>query len=204
MMQWENKRLGCTAMLVALNTAVYFLIQFLPISGREMIVKELALSREGILHGAIWQLLTYQFLHETLIHLLVNMLALWFVGRFMEWELGLRRFMVLYLVGGIGGGGLQLVLQGDGAELVGASAAVCSVLVGFCTVHPQERITALVFFIIPIQLRAKTLGWGIVLVSCILAVIGWPPGIGNLAHLGGSICGFLLMRLWMRRNLGVS
>lgn len=194
-------RLGCTGVLVVLNALIYLFFQLLPWSDWEVLEKWLALSREGLSHGAVWQLLTYQFLHATIFHLVVNMLALWFVGQMMERELGLRRFLVLYLVGGAAGGVLQLIFQGAGAVLVGASAAVCSVLIGFCTLHPQQRITALIFFVIPLQVSAKVLGWGIAIISLILALVGWPPGIGNLAHLGGCIFGFLSMRLWMRKAL---
>lgn len=194
-------RLGCTGVLVAINATVYLILQLLPFDGKEFVEKWFALSREGLVHGAVWQLLTYQFLHATLLHLVVNMLALWFVGQFMASELGLRKFLILYLLGGIIGGGLQLIFQGAEAVLVGASAAVCSVLIGFCTLYPHQRITALIFFIIPLQLTAKTLGWGIVIISLILALIGWPPGIGNLAHLGGSTFGFFVTRFWMRRGV---
>jgi membrane associated rhomboid family serine protease len=191
---------GCTGVLVVLNTLVYLSLLLLPVGTREFLEQWFALSREGVLHGAIWQLLTYQFLHATFLHLLVNMLALWFVGELMQRELGLRRFLILYLAGGAVGGALQLVFQGNETVVVGASAAVCSVLIGFCTLHPQQRITALIFFIIPLQLKAKTLGWGITIVSLILALVGWPPGIGNLAHFGGCVFGFLATRFWMRRS----
>ena len=165
----------------------------------------LSLRLDGVLHGAIWQVITYQFFHEKPFHLFANMLPLWSAGLPMEKQLGIQRFLILYLIGGVVGGIMQLSLQASEAEiLLGASAAVYSTLIGFCTFYAPYRICTLLFFVVPLQLPARCLGWGIILTSLVFAMMGWLPGVGHLAHLGGCIFGFLAVRCWMTRSAGLN
>ncbi len=152
-----------------------------------------ALSREGISHGYYWQLVTYMFLHGGLLHLAVNCLGLYFAGREVETICGPRHFLALYFLGGIVGGAAQL-LTGQDAPLVGASGGVCSVLMAFTTLLPELEITALIFFVIPIRMRAKWLGRALVVSSVFFAATGLAGDIGHIAHLGGAITGWFYAR----------
>ncbi|ALJ56456.1 Rhomboid protease GlpG [Candidatus Xiphinematobacter sp. Idaho Grape] len=196
-----GKKIGIRGVLICVNTAVFSVFCLLPHSGQVFVERWFGLNLESILCGAVWQVVTYQFVHATPFHLLANMLTLWVSGRVMEWKLGLRQFLILYLVGGAVGGMMQLILQDSEAEILGASAAVCSVLMGFCTLYARHYITALFFFFIPLKLPARCLGWGIVFISLAFAITGWLPEIGHLAHLGGCIFGFLVTRFWMRKTV---
>ncbi|QQY09637.1 MAG: rhomboid family intramembrane serine protease [Candidatus Xiphinematobacter sp.] len=200
-MKWTDtgKKIDIRTVLVCVNTAIFLVLYLLPCSGQVFVEKWFGLNSRSVLCGAAWQIFTYQFIHAAPFHLLANMLPLWVTGEIVEARLGLRRFLILYLVGGAVGGLTQLILRDSEAEILGASAAVCSVLMGFCTLHARHYITAVFFFFIPIKLPARLLGWGIVFVSLAFAIMGLFPGIGHLAHASGCIFGFLTTRFWIKK-----
>src|SRR5262249_24958327 len=82
-------------------------------------------------HGEVWRLLTYGFLHSTdfPLHIVFNMLALWFTGRAIEERLGTREFLVFYLLGIVVAGGAFLLTNWGGGFALGASGGVSAVLV---------------------------------------------------------------------------
>ena len=152
----------------------------------------LALDRTHLLAGEWWRLLTHAFLHAGLLHLTVNMIGLWFTGPMVERVLGPVRYLLLFLAGAVAGGLLQTLVSPGDRDLVGASGAVCALLAGFATLFPRLRITALIFFVIPIRMNAATLGWIIAGSSLACWIFGIEPEIGHLAHLGGAMAGCLL------------
>lgn len=157
-----------------------------------------ALSLEGLARGYIWQLLTFQFMHGGLLHLLLNAFVIYVFGRALEEELGWRRFLTLYFLGGFLGGLLQLLAawispRWFGGAVMGASAGAFALMAAFATIHPERPLTLLLFFVLPINLRAKYL----LLISALLALFGllFPgDGIAHAAHLGGMITGILYIR----------
>jgi membrane associated rhomboid family serine protease len=158
------------------------------------------LSTRGLAKGMIWQLITYQFVHAGFLHLLVNMLGIWFAGNILERILGIRRFVIFYLVCGIFGGLLQIALSPGPATVVGASGAVCGLVAAFSTMFPQMPVTALIFFVIPVRMRAMWLGIIVAGVSLFLILTGLFGDIGNAAHLGGAIAGFGLVKYYRRKE----
>ena len=136
--------------------------------------------------GQWWRLGSAMFLHFGLLHLALNMWALWDVGRLVERLIGRLRFGVLYLVSGVVGNLLSLVTQGNQAVSAGASGAVFS-LYGALLVflwrerHQVETSEFRWFFGAASLFSVITLGLGAVI-----------PGIDNAAHLGGLLCGALL------------
>lgn len=166
----------------------------------------LTLSTWGLAHGYIWQLLTYQFMHANLVHLLVNCWAIYVFGREVEEALGRASFLKLYLASGVVGGLVQ-VLAGFlvptlfGGAVVGASAAGFGLAAAFAVLFPDRII--LLFFIIP--LRAKYLLWlSVVLALAGLLSAGSHAGggvrIADGAHLGGMLAGFLYVRYGIHLN----
>jgi len=156
-----------------------------------------ALSGQALSEGRWWTPLTHLFLHANLLHLMVNVLALWFVGPEVEWMLGRVKYVVLYLLSGVAGGLLQTAFSAPTAELVGASGAVCGVLLSFTTANPEMPLRALLFFVLPVSMKARTLGWGVVVVSLLCALLRILPQVGHLAHLGGALMGALLTWWWL-------
>ena len=160
---------------------------------------QLALDRAHLFAGEWWRLLTHAFLHAGLLHLTVNMLGLWFTGPMVERVLGPMRYLLLFLAGAVAGGLLQTLASPGERDLVGASGAVCALLAGFATLFPRLRITALIFFVIPVRMNAATLGWIIAGSSLACWIFGIEPEIGHLAHLGGATVGCLLCLVFRGR-----
>ncbi len=147
-----------------------------------------------------WTVVTYMFLHDlrSIWHLIFNMLVLFFFGPRMEDRLGGRDFMKLYLGGGVAGGVCSILLM-PGAVVVGASAAVYAVTVGFAMYWPRERIY--LWGILPIEAWLLTI---IVVVMSLWFGIGGGGGrTAHFAHLGGMAWGFAFLK-WQewRRGAG--
>ncbi len=139
-----------------------------------------------------WSLITYMFLHGDLWHLLFNMLGLFFFGPRLEIRLGSRRFLTLYLASGIAGALLSFVTPR--AAIVGASAAVFGVLLGYALYWPHERVY--IWGILPVPARV------LVVVLTLLSLYGGftaGGGIAHFAHLGGFLGGLLYLK-WSERR----
>lgn len=141
-----------------------------------------------------WSLFTYMFLHAGLMHLLWNMLMLYWVGKIFLSYFSTRHFVGLYLLGGIMGGLFFMVAynlfpmftaNGSQAYLVGASAAVLAVVAAAATRVPDYRINLL--FIGEIRLVTLAI---IMVVSTLLLLTSNNAG-GEFAHLGGAFAGWL-------------
>ena len=175
-----------TRFFVAACVAI-FVLQLLVGRSWYRVEEVFGLSSEGLRDGEFWQLVTYQFLHANELHIFVNMLALWFAGRELEPVVGTPRFVLLYLVGGIVGGLAQIVFSSG--PLIGASASVCAVLLTLTTLFPQLPVTALIFFVLPLRMKARTLGFALVGITILTWISGLMPEVGHLAHLGGFATG---------------
>lgn len=111
------------------------------------------LNVNRVLHGEIWRLLTYAFLHHPgdIFHLLINMLFLWWFGSDVEDLYGPREFLTFYLSASLAGGLLfffSSLTWLPGASCIGASGGVLAVLV-LCAIHYPQR-TILLFFFLPV------------------------------------------------------
>ena len=177
-----------------------FVVQsVLAFHGRVDVSGMLGLSRGALWEGRVWTLVTYQFLHAVPLpfHVLANALGLFFFGRAVEEHLGWRRFLGIYLVGGVLGGLAQVLLGGlfgRFGTVVGASAGVCAVAATYCRLFPDRRVM-FSLYLLPIEMRASILLWVLV------AYDGWcavfpADGVAHLAHLGGYGVGFLAVR-WL-------
>lgn len=143
----------------------------------------------------LWQFVTYMFLHAGLLHILFNMLVLYMFGKEIEPVIGSRRFAYFYFFCGVGAGLCSFIFYPETAVIIGASGAVFGILVAFGMLFPERVVTLLVFFLFPVNMKAKHLvlifvGAELLLVS--LNVPGDP--IAHLAHLGGALFGFLYMK----------
>lgn len=156
-----------------------------------------SLSGQALAEGRWWTLLTHLFLHANLLHLSVNVLGLWFIGPEVENMLGRVKYLLLYLFSGVAGGLLQTAFASPSAELIGASGAVCGVMLSFTTAYPEMPLRALLFFVLPVSMKAKTLGRGIIVVSLLCAALRIFPQVGHLAHLGGALAGAVLTWWWL-------
>lgn len=198
--------------LVIINVAVFVLqtiLSFWARASHQTFFHFFALNLEGLSHGYVWQLVTYQFMHGGALHLLVNMLLVYFFGRAIEDSLGRRGLLRIYLLSGVVGGLVQLIYQVFmskivpgyyAASVVGASASGLGLLAAYATLFPHREITLLLFFFIPVSLRARTLLW----ISFGLAVFGMMVPMGNVAeaaHLGGILTGLAYVHWIVQRGI---
>ncbi len=160
---------------------------------------ELALSPRAVLtQFALWQLVTYMFLHSPLGfgHILINMLSLWMFGGPLEDVWGTRRFLHFYLFCGIGAGVCVVVLNAFAGSMdtrtIGASGAVYGVLIAFAMLFPRAIIY--LFLMFPIEAR-----WFVLILGAIvfLSAIGdTGGGVSHFAHLGGLLFGYVWLRVY--------
>lgn len=166
-----------------------------------------ALSKGAIGHGFLWTILSYAFLHGSILHILGNMLVVFFMGRELLPVLGAKRFLQLYLIAAAVGGLLWLTLVsllGRGVPLMGASAAAFALLIVFACIYPNRKVTLLLYFIIPITVKPKYIAYFAVGGSLFALFFFELPGLTNTAHsahLGGILTGWLFYQyLFGRRN----
>lgn len=145
-----------------------------------------------------WTLITYFFTHEDIFHILYNMLFLYWFGRLIDEYLGNRRLVGLYIMGGIAGGLLYLLMYNtvpyfqnlsDSGKMLGASAAAFSVAVGAATLLPNYTFHLLFFG----PVRIKYIVFFFITFS-IAKAAGSNAG-GELSHIGGALMGFFYVKL---------
>jgi len=169
-------------------------------------------STSTLLQGEIWRLITFQFLHAGVAHVVFNMLGLWVFGRITEQGIGsARRYLAFYLICGIFGALMYLLLNLLGIiaatfgytnipgllpgnatmPLVGASAGVFGVIMAAAYLQPQTQLQLL---FPPIPIKIKTLAYGYVCLAIITVLFNWNNAGGEAAHLGGAFAGYFFIR----------
>lgn len=164
---------------------------------------------EGFQRLQVWRLVTFQFLHDpsSIMHLAFNMFGMWVFGGIVEEALGRRKYLAFYLVCGIFGGLLYLLLNLAGAflpfqlpgflfanpktPLIGASAGVFGVIMACAYVAPTMRVQ---FILIPISLTMKTMAYLYVGFAVLNLLLGGGNAGGDAAHVGGAIAGAYFIR----------
>jgi membrane associated rhomboid family serine protease len=149
----------------------------------------------------VWQLVSYSFLHDGVLHLLFNMFALWMFGTDVERVVGPRRFTIFYFVCVVSAGLCQLLvsalLADTATPVIGASGGVFGVLLAFAMYFPK-RIIMLLFP--PIPLPAWLFVTGYALLELYFGVTGSEAGVAHFAHLGGMVGGYFMIRQWQTRR----
>lgn len=150
-----------------------------------------------------WQVVSYAFLHGGLLHLGLNLYALWMFGRQLEAVWGPYRFAAYYFACVVGAALTQLVVSeyvlfqgGHAYPVIGASGGVFGLLLAFALLFPRARLM-LLFPPIPIEARWFVLGYAAL--ELYFGVTGTAEGVAHFAHLGGMFTGWLLLRDRRRR-----
>lgn len=163
---------------------------------RGAVTDVLALSRDGLRSGFVWQLFTFQMLHASLFHLFMNGLVLWMIGRFVEGIMGPRRYLVAFFGCGLLGGLMQAALMLAlphmyGTHLVGASAGVGGLFAILALLFRNQ--TFLAFFVVPV--KAITLLYIFLGIAVFFTLVPAGGNVAHAAHLGGLLGGILFLRL---------
>ncbi|HZQ67982.1 MAG TPA: rhomboid family intramembrane serine protease [Terriglobales bacterium] len=199
--------------LILINAGMYLLIEILkaiaPEIGNALFYGLLPLIPTMVLHGWIWQLVTYSFLHSGIFHLLFNMLALWMFGATFESDWGTKRFLEFYFFCVVGAALTTMVIAYTGmggvsplTKTVGASGGIYGILMAFGMIYGDREI---MLFPIPFSIKAKYFVMGIAFIALVSAIGAAAPGRGEaiayFAHLGGLLFGFIYVKFLPKRGL---
>jgi membrane associated rhomboid family serine protease len=169
-----------------------------------------------------WQLLTYMFMHGNFSHLFFNMFALWMFGNTLENIWGTRRFLIYYLLCGLGAGVLQEGVQyieyitslsnydtvNMGGTIipmsqylnylttVGASGAIYGLLLAFGMMFPNSMIY--LYFLVPIKAKWFVIGYAVIELLNGLGASG--DHVAHFAHLGGMLVGLIIILIWKKKG----
>jgi membrane associated rhomboid family serine protease len=202
--------------LVISNALVLLFMTLLHVADENLhdaVLTIFALKPYLVVHGFLWQLGTYSFLHEGILHLLFNMLGLWMFGSQFEMDWGRNKFLEFYFFCVVGAALTTIAVSYTGlggitpnTTTVGASGGVFGILMAFGLVYGENQI---MLFPIPFSMKAKYFVAGIAfitLVEAISAASGRGQAIAYFAHLGGLLFGFLYVKFVPGRGLmrGVS
>jgi membrane associated rhomboid family serine protease len=177
--------------LLIANTLVFLVTYTEP-----TIANYLAFVPQAILFQP-WTLLTYMFVHGNFMHLLFNMLGLFFFGPPLEARWGSREFIKFYLICGIGGAILSFLFVSS--SIVGASAAVYGVMLAFAMNWPDTPIYIWGIFPVPAKILV-----GIMAVFSLFSAFGGGgryDGVAHFAHLGGFVAAWAYLK-WDRKRRG--
>lgn len=165
-----------------------------------------------------WQLLTYMFMHDptNIYHIFCNMFSLWMFGGLIERQLGTKRYLLYYLLCGLGAALVQELVWMvefnavynvspavlDQFVTVGASGAVFGILLAFGMFFPNVKMY-IIPFPFPIKAKWVVIGYGVL--ELFFGISGTMSGVAHFAHLGGMIAGIIMILYWkhtgiIRRN----
>jgi membrane associated rhomboid family serine protease len=164
-----------------------------------------ALRPAAVLHGWIWQLVTYSFLHGGVMHVLLNMLMLWMFGAQEEMDWGPRKFIEYYVFCVVGAALTTMAVAyspipgvSPATSTIGASGGIYGILMAFGMLYGDREI---MMFPLPFLMKAKymvAIMIGLVIIATFQPSQG---GIANFAHLGGLLFGFLYIKFIPQRGL---
>jgi membrane associated rhomboid family serine protease len=181
--------------LIVANVAIFLIEFFGSLPGGVPIFRGLRLVPSEVIHGQIWELVTYLFLHSltTFTHILFNMLMLWMFGAPVEETWGTKRFLQYYFLCGVGAGichvVVNLLLGNPHQPVLGASGAIFGLLLAFGMLFPEQVI--LLFFLFPIKAKYMVMIFGAIE---FLSAFQPNSGVSNLAHLGGMLFGYFYIK----------
>lgn len=211
----HKQPMNIAKILVFINVAIFAVsfstMRATPLGTTSPLFENAAYSATGMFeNGQIWRIITYQFLHGNIGHILFNMICLWFFGISVAQIMGNVRFLLFYLVCGIVAALTSTGLYATGVlqphplipwqemEMIGASGSIYGVIAAASFLFPYARVQLL---FPPINLSVRQFSWFILVIATVFILFDWDNAGGEAGHLGGILCGFFLMqsrRLWWR------
>ena len=186
-------KINITNLIISLNILIHFFISMMDVADIKNIHLTFAINASDF---QLWDLFTYMFLHGDMIHLAFNMFILWMFGNPMEAVWGAKKFLVYYLITGIGSGLIILSLSSPVVTpqgflqypwTIGASGAIMAVLFAYGYLYPNRM---LLFYFIPMKAKYCIL---ILILMEIVQEIFTNDQISHVGHLGGMFIGFIYL-----------
>ena len=198
-------------LLIGINVAVYFLLLLMGIARQEAGVVAIygtfgLIPSWVVHHWYVWQVVTYSFLHASLLHILFNMLSLWMFGAALDSQWGKRQFLEFYFFCVIGAAlttiGLAYAANGllgltPGTLTVGASGGIFGILLAFAWYFGEQEVF---MFPLPVTIKAKYMVAILILIA-LAGAMSNAGGTAYIAHLGGALFAFLYLKFLPRRGL---
>jgi len=198
---------GFIKRLVLANLAVFFALLLLGAANRSLadsLSLLFSLTPAMVVHGFIWQLATYSFVHHGILEVLFNLLSLWFVGAYLEEVKGSRWVMEIYFLAVVGGAAIGTALSfapiphlAPGDFTSGAQAGIFGLLAGFAALFGEQQFF---LFPLPIGIKAKYL----VIIYALIAIaslFGSGSILPIVVYLSAGLLGFLYARRARGRSL---
>ena len=167
-----------------------------------------------------YQVATHMFAHGGIGHIFFNMFGLWMFGRVLENVWGGKRFLLFYLVCGVGAAIAHLAIQyfrcqellsvvlagnsdpgsllGAVAPAVGASGAIMGIFAAFAYLFPNTELF-IMFIPVPVKAKWAVLGMAVIDLFGGVANVGG-DNVAHFAHLGGAVTGFILVLIWNKTD----
>ena len=200
--------------LILVNAGVFLfttLLQALAPSLAEIVGAVLALTPQLVVHGWLWQLVTYSFLHVGIFHIVFNMLWLWMFGAQLETAWGRKKFLEFYFFCVVGAALTTIAISYTSlggirptTSTVGASGAIFGILMAFGMIYGDQEI---MLFPFPFSIRAKYFVAGIGFIELISAINAAAPvrggAIAYFAHLGGLLFGFIYVKFVPHKGFAI-
>lgn len=204
----KHKFINANALLklIYINISVYVLVQLVKTSSFLLQNSSLNLidwigipSRLSSFIYKPWSIVTYMFTHEGLLHILFNLMWLYFAGQIFLQYFNAKKLYSLYILGGLTGAlsflvayNLLPVFSGQSVPLIGASASVLAILFAVAAYVPNYKMNLIFIGAIPIKYLA--------IASVFIDIISIPKGNagGHIAHIGGALIGVLFITQWKK------
>jgi membrane associated rhomboid family serine protease len=198
---------GFTRDLVLWNLGAYFLLGLMGLAspqGYSMLFGMLALTPYAFVHGYIWQIVTYPFVHQGILNTAFELLSLWFLGSFLEGNHGSRWLMEIFAVSALGSGVAGVVLAVatniTGIPIIGCWGAIFGLLMAFGVLYADLEF---MMFPLPMMIKAKYLVAVYMLIAFAMLFFS-VDRIFAFSQLGGALFGYLFVKFAPRRGLSLA
>lgn len=195
---------GFTRRLILWNLAAFFILLVVGVASKQAwvsIASWVGLVPQSVLHGFVWQLVTYSFVHQGILNTAFELLSLWFLGSFLERDHGSRWLAELYFISVLGAGLaavlLSLAMRDDAVLLTGCFGGIFGLLIAFGVLYADSQF---MMFPFPMMIKAKYLVAVYLLIS--LASLFSVQRAYAFSQLGGALFGYLYIKFGPRRGFG--
>jgi membrane associated rhomboid family serine protease len=201
---------GMIRKIILITTAIFFcllLLHWIAPGVAVSIFAVGALTPLMVLHGAIWQLVTYSFLSGGIFQIAFDMLSLWFIGSYLESAYGTRWVTEIYFFSVVGAGLTTIAVSythlfhmSPAQTTYGALGGIFGLLAAWAVLMGDQKF---LMFPLPISIRAKYLVIVFILIA-LASVFEGPNGFLSLASLGGALFGYIYLKVAPRRGYAIA